>query len=129
MRDGKTRKHRSAAGAPRMQELLDHYVAKVMLVSGPDAGAGFAIDRESHRRPGPGVDRAFDDPAMSRQHAAIEFSGTGFRIRDLGSTNGTIAQRRGRAVRGSCVTVIASRSAGVFVLAVEERSTSPTPTS
>jgi pSer/pThr/pTyr-binding forkhead associated (FHA) protein len=126
MRDGKTRKHRSAAGAPRMQEFLDHYVAKVMLVSGPDAGAGFAIDRERVIvGRGPGVDRAFDDPAMSRQHAAIEFSGTGFRIRDLGSTNGTV-------VNGAAVQTAELRHGDrfeiggrVFALAVEERELEP----
>ena len=76
MRDGKTRKRRSAAGAPRMQDFLDRYVAKVTVVSGPGAGAGFALDRERVIvGRGPGVDRAFDDPSMSRQHVAIEFSG------------------------------------------------------
>ena len=109
-----------------MQEFLDHYVAKVMLVSGPDAGAGFAIDRERVIvGRGPGVDRAFDDPAMSRQHAAIEFSGTGFRIRDLGSTNGTV-------VNGAAVQTAELRHGDrfeiggrVFVLAVEERELEP----
>jgi pSer/pThr/pTyr-binding forkhead associated (FHA) protein len=90
MRDGKTRKRVSAAGAPPLQDFLDHYVMRVMVVSGPGAGAEFTIDRERVIvGRGPGVDRAFDDPAMSRQHAAIEFCGTGFRLRDLGSTNGT----------------------------------------
>ena len=35
-----------------------------------------------------GVDLAFDDEAMSREHAAIEFTKGGYRIRDLASTNG-----------------------------------------
>jgi pSer/pThr/pTyr-binding forkhead associated (FHA) protein len=91
MRDGKTRKRRSVVGAPRLQEYLDRYATTVMIVSGPGAGAGFVIDRERVIvGRGPGVDRAYDDPAMSRQHAAIEFCGTGFRLRDLGSTNGTV---------------------------------------
>ena len=91
MRDGKTRKRPSAAGAPRLDDFLESYVATVTVVSGPGAGASFEVDRERVIiGRGPGVDRAFDDPAMSRQHAAIEFSGTGLRLRDLGSTNGTL---------------------------------------
>ena len=90
MRDGKTLKRAAAAGAPRLQDFLDRYAAKITVVSGPGAGTGFTIDRERIIvGRGPGVDRAFDDSAMSRQHAAIEFCGTGFRLRDLGSTNGT----------------------------------------
>jgi pSer/pThr/pTyr-binding forkhead associated (FHA) protein len=126
MRDGKTRKHRSAAGAPPLQEFLDRYAATVMLVSGPGAGAGFAIDRERVIvGRGPGVDKAFDDPDMSRQHAAIEFSGAGFRIRDLGSTNGT--RLNGAAVQSAELRhgdrfEIGGRS---FVLAIEEREHEP----
>ena len=90
MRDGKTRKRPTAIEAPRLKEFLDRYAAKVTVVSGPGAGAEFGIDRERVIiGRGPGVDRAFDDPAMSRQHACIEFGGAGFRLRDLGSTNGT----------------------------------------
>jgi pSer/pThr/pTyr-binding forkhead associated (FHA) protein len=37
---------------------------------------------------GPGVDLAFDNASMSRQHAVIEFAEHGFRVSDLGSTNG-----------------------------------------
>jgi pSer/pThr/pTyr-binding forkhead associated (FHA) protein len=126
MRDGKTRKRASAAGAPRFQEFLDHYVARVMLMSGPGAGTGFPIDRERVLvGRGPGVDRAFDDPAMSRQHAAIEFSGTGFRLRDLGSTNGTLLN--GAAVQSAELRhgdrfEIGGRQ---FVLAIEEREHEP----
>jgi pSer/pThr/pTyr-binding forkhead associated (FHA) protein len=126
MRDGKTRKRPSAAGAPRLEDFLDHFVARVMLVSGPGAGAGFAIDRERVIvGRGPGVDRAYDDPAMSRQHAAIEFCGTGFRLRDLGSTNGTLLN--GAAVQSAELRHgdrfdIGGRS---FLLAIEEREREP----
>jgi pSer/pThr/pTyr-binding forkhead associated (FHA) protein len=126
MRDGKTRKHRSAAGAPRLQEFLDLYSVKVMLVSGPAAGAGFAIDRERVIiGRGPGVDRAFDDPAMSRQHAAVEFSGQGFRIRDLGSTNGTIVNGetvQSAELRQGDRIEIGGRA---FVLSIEARELEP----
>lgn len=126
MRDGKTRKRASLSGAPRLQEFLDHYSASVVLVSGPGAGAGFTIDRERVIvGRGPGVDKAFDDPAMSRQHAAIEFSGTGFRLRDLGSTNGTLLN--GQAVQSAELRhgdrfEIGGRT---FVLAIEERELEP----
>jgi pSer/pThr/pTyr-binding forkhead associated (FHA) protein len=97
-----------------------------MLVSGPGAGAGFTIDRERVIvGRGPGVDKAFDAPDMSRQHAAIEFSGTGFRLRDLGSTNGTMLN--GTAVQSAELRhgdrfEIGGRH---FVLAIEEREREP----
>ena len=126
MRDGKTRKHRSATEAPRLQEFLDRYEARVVLETGPGAGAGFAIDRERVIvGRGPGVDRAFDDPAMSRQHAVIEFSGKGFRLRDLGSTNGTLLN--GAAVQSAELRhgdrfEIGGRR---FLIAIEEREHEP----
>ena len=109
-----------------MQDFLDRYVAKVTVVSGPGAGAGFTIDRERVIvGRGPGVDRAFDDPAMSRQHAAIEFSGSGFRLRDLGSTNGTL-------LNGTAVQSVELRHGDRFeiggrrfLLAIEERECEP----
>jgi len=126
MRDGKTRKRPSAAGAPRLQDFLDRYVARVTIVSGPGAGAGFEIDRERVIvGRGPGVDRAFDDPSMSRQHAAIEFTGAGLRLRDLGSTNGT--RLNGAAVQsaelhhGDRFEIGGHR----FVLAIEVREREP----
>ena len=126
MRDGKTRKRRAVSGAPGIREFLERYHAKVVLVSGREAGSGFAIDRERViLGRGPGVDRAFDDPAMSRQHAAIELSGGGLRIRDLGSTNGIL-------LNGTPVTAaelhhgdrfeIGGRS---FLLAIEAREQEP----
>lgn len=126
MRDGKTHKRRSFIGAPRVQDFLDRYVAKVTVVSGPGAGAGFTIDSERVIvGRGPGVDRAFDDPSMSRQHAAIEFSGSGFRLRDLGSTNGTLLN--GTAVQSAELRhgdrfEIGGRR---FLIAIEEREREP----
>ena len=126
MRDGKTLKRPSASGAPPLQGFLDHYTARVTVVSGPGAGAGFAIKRERIIiGRGPGVDRAFDDPAMSRQHAAIEFTGSGFRLRDLGSTNGTLLN--GKPVQSEELHhgdrfTIGSRQ---FLLAIEVRESEP----
>jgi len=126
MRDGKTRKRPAAVEAPRLQGFLDHYAARVTVVSGPGAGAGFAIDRERIiLGRGPGVDRAFEDSAMSRQHACIEFSGAGFRLRDLGSTNGTRlngATVRSAELRHGDRFEIGGRQ---FVLAIEVREREP----
>jgi pSer/pThr/pTyr-binding forkhead associated (FHA) protein len=61
-----------------------------VVVRGNVAGEEHTLDREKLvLGRGPGVDLAFDDVEMSSQHAAIEWSGAGFRICDLGSTNGT----------------------------------------
>ena len=126
MRDGKTLKRPSASGAPQLKDFLAHYEARVTVVSGPGAGAGFAIDRERILiGRGPGVDRAFDDQAMSRQHAAIEFSGTGFRLRDLGSTNGTLLNGKpvqSEELRHGDRFVIGTRQ---FLLAIEVRESEP----
>ena len=111
-----------------MQEFPDRYVAKVTIVSGPCAGAGFTIDRERVIvGRGPGVDRAFDDPAMPRQHAAIEFSGIGFRLRDLGSTNGILLNdtaAQAAELRNGGRFEIGGRR---FLLAIEEREREPDP--
>lgn len=90
MKDGLTRKRqgsRNAAG-PSQRFLLDFDVRLVVL-SGPAAGSEHAIERErTTLGRGPGVDLAFADPTMSRQHAAVELAGTSLQVRDLGSTNG-----------------------------------------
>lgn len=126
MRDGKTRKRPAATGVPPMREFLERYRAKVTLVAGSAAGTVFSLDRErTVLGRGPGVDRAFDDPSMSRQRAVIEFAGGGFRLRDLGSTNGTTLN--GAAVlsaelrHGDRFDIGGQR----FVLAVEERAAEP----
>ncbi len=90
MRDGRTRKLKTKdVGASDFGDFLNRFSVRVVLVSGPAAGQEILLDRVSTTfGRGPGVDVAFDDATMSRQHAAIEFSNGSFRIRDLGSTNG-----------------------------------------
>ncbi|HKQ61657.1 MAG TPA: FHA domain-containing protein [Candidatus Polarisedimenticolaceae bacterium] len=127
MRDGRTQRHRAASRpAGGVSEYLKRFAVKVVLVSGREAGVGFALDRErTIVGRGPGVDRAFDDPAMSRQHAAIEFFGSGFRLRDLGSTNGVTVN--GHVVQtaelhhGDHFEIGGQR----FLLAVEARESEP----
>jgi len=91
MRDGQTRKLKSSPGTGGIQEFLAKFEAKLVVVAGAGAGTEFILDQEMRTiGRGPGVDLAFDNPDMSRQHAVIEFAGGGFRVRDLGSTNGTV---------------------------------------
>jgi pSer/pThr/pTyr-binding forkhead associated (FHA) protein len=89
MRDGLTRNRGSSAPSGGAQAFLKRYRARFVLVSSAAAGAEYLIDRERViMGRGPGVDFAFDDPDMSRQHASVECSEDGLGIRDLGSTNG-----------------------------------------
>jgi len=87
MKDGHTRKL-ARSEVQRSLFLARHRVSLVVL-EGPAAGSEHELDREriSLGR-GPDVDIVFDDDAMSRQHAAVELQADGYRLRDLGSTNG-----------------------------------------
>jgi pSer/pThr/pTyr-binding forkhead associated (FHA) protein len=63
--------------------------ASLVIVEGGAEGSEFALERERCVvGRGPGVDLALEDTAMSRQHAAFERTASGWRVRDLGSTNG-----------------------------------------
>jgi pSer/pThr/pTyr-binding forkhead associated (FHA) protein len=89
MRDGRTVK-REHARTPGLGEFLQAWEATLVILSGPGAGVEHPLERpRTVLGRGPGVDLALPDPEMSRQHAAVEFEGGSFRIRDLGSTNGT----------------------------------------
>jgi pSer/pThr/pTyr-binding forkhead associated (FHA) protein len=88
MRDGKTREL-ARGRRPGLGGFPDHIQAKLVVVAGAAAGTELLLDRECVTLGrGPGVDLAFQDDAMSRQHAAVELTGEGFRVRDLGSRNG-----------------------------------------
>ena len=72
-----------------IQDFLSRHDPKIVIVSGQASGTQFPLAREQQTLGrGPGVDLVFDEASMSRRHASIEFAGDGFRIRDLGSTNG-----------------------------------------
>lgn len=91
MRDGNTRKLRRHPALSGLEAFLDAYQARIVLLTGAAAGTEFRLETErTTLGRGPAVDVAFDDPAMSRQHAAVEFHDGAFRIRDLGSTNGLL---------------------------------------
>ena len=71
-------------------ELSGKLAASLLIKKGPKRGAEYTIttSRTVIGR-GTGSDIIVDDPAVSRMHAAIEFSEAGFVLRDLGSKNGT----------------------------------------
>ncbi|ANM31996.1 hypothetical protein ABI59_00770 [Acidobacteria bacterium Mor1] len=63
----------------------------MVAVEGRSAGVEYPLDQGVVVvGRGPSVDVAFDDPEMSRQHVAVEYAEQGFRVRDLGSTNGVL---------------------------------------
>lgn len=89
MRDGHTVKRAAAGGAEGLAGFLERYDATLVVVRGKRAGKEHALDRDKLvLGRGPDADLSFEDDEMSSQHAAVEFSGDGFRITDLGSTNG-----------------------------------------
>jgi len=71
-------------------ELPGKIAASLLIKKGPKKGAEYTIStsRTVIGR-GTGSDIIVDDPAVSRMHAAIEFSESRFVLRDLGSKNGT----------------------------------------
>lgn len=92
MRDARTRELGAAArGAGSLEAFLARWNAALVMVEGGGTGSEFSLDRERLvLGRGEGAQLRFDDAAMSREHAAIEFADQGFRIRDLDSRNGTL---------------------------------------
>ncbi len=91
MRDGMTRRIETPGGNGSLAEYLNLWRAVVVSLSGDQAGSEYELDRPCVTMGrGPGTDLMFDDEAMSREHAVLEFDGSGFRIRDLGSMNGLL---------------------------------------
>ena len=89
MRDGRTRKIASSAREEAPEKLLAHYRLTLVVLSGASPGAEFTIrGKRTIVGRGPSVDVTVPDPAMSRQHFALEVAGSDVRVRDLGSTNG-----------------------------------------
>jgi S-DNA-T family DNA segregation ATPase FtsK/SpoIIIE len=95
MRDGRTivvpggedSLHRPSS--PRRQS------AAVVILTGPRAGEQFALTKpRTIVGRGPGVDVTLDDPAMSRQHLALEIRQGKLHVQDLDSTNGVMVNGR-----------------------------------
>lgn len=92
MQDGRTRKVQQAGSVGTgSEEFLESNRAVLVTLSGTTAGNEYEIecDPTSIGR-GPGVELAFDDSTMSREHATFEIVEGAVRLRDLGSTNGVL---------------------------------------
>lgn len=62
----------------------------LVAIRGPMAGQPVPLGSSlSIGREGPGNGLTLDDPSISRHHAVVEWQGTCFAVRDLGSSNGT----------------------------------------
>lgn len=95
MKDGHTRPLTRSDVSSAM--FLAQNRATLVVVDGPAAGSEYELTRESYViGRGRDADLSFVDDAMSGSHAAIELGASGFKIRDMGSTNGT--QVNGSAV-------------------------------
>lgn len=91
---GLTRNSTPAARFVSASGFVDHVVVRIPRLSRP-VSLGRSVD----------VDVVIDDDSISKKHASIEaLAGERFRVRDLGSRNGTIA--RGAIIpAGASVTV------------------------
>jgi pSer/pThr/pTyr-binding forkhead associated (FHA) protein len=126
MRDGVTVRRERGNAPENVSDFLERWRPALVVISGVAAGSEFIVDRvRTTVGRGPGVDLAFADAEMSQQHAAIEFADGGFRLCDLGSTNGTY-------VNGALVRVCELKNADrvqlgrfVFQFVLEERALSP----
>lgn len=89
MNDGKTRRRKREEPAQPTPGFLETHRSSLVLIEGPGAGREWPLDsaRQLVGR-GEDVDIRFDDDTMSKEHAAFEALEDGFRLRDLGSTNG-----------------------------------------
>jgi pSer/pThr/pTyr-binding forkhead associated (FHA) protein len=89
MHDGRTKKVRREAPVRKPQGFLTAHRAVIVTLSGTTAGNEYELESDRTRvGRGPGVDLAFDDTTMSREHAAFEVMDDAMWLRDLGSTNG-----------------------------------------
>jgi len=89
MRDGYTRKIQSKEAEDLLGSYHEHHRVTLVVVKGPAAGTEYILgDSKVVVGRGPGVDLAFSDEAMSREHVAFELVEGGYRVRDLASTNG-----------------------------------------
>ena len=90
MVDTYTRKLETTPRDQSFPDFLASHRAAIVVLSGNTAGSEFILDQPKvSLGRGPNADLTFDDSAMSREHVVFEFSDGGFRIRDLGSMNGT----------------------------------------
>ena len=93
MRDGQTRQLETdpSAGADLFASFAANWRVSLVILSGSAEGSEWEIDRRE-ATVGRGNDNTIviDDSSISKQHVAFEFSDSGYRVRDLGSSNGTL---------------------------------------
>ena len=90
MKDGRTRQV-PVSRSERRDGYLARNAASLVFASGPLAGSEIALEKP-RVTVGRGKDSevVLDDASISHQHAALELGSNGYRIRDLGSTNGVV---------------------------------------
>ncbi|MGO0578103.1 FHA domain-containing protein [Ornithinimicrobium panacihumi] len=79
----------------RTVDALRPGTALLIVLRGPNTGARFLLDAEevsSGRHPH--SDIFLDDVTVSRRHAVFARDGEGYRVRDVGSLNGTYVNRQ-----------------------------------
>ena len=91
MHDGSTKKVKREPEIPEPNAYLAAHRVAIVTLAGLTAGNEYELARErTSIGRGPGVDLAFDDTTMSREHATFELIDGAIRLRDLGSTNGVL---------------------------------------
>jgi transcriptional regulator with GAF, ATPase, and Fis domain len=74
-------------------DTLRVHKTKLLVVSGPLQGREFVISKDVFTvGSGSHNDLVLDDSTISKRHCEISIDQTGYQIRDLGSTNGTVVQ-------------------------------------
>jgi hypothetical protein len=91
MRDNRTREIGAVdQSAGSFDDYQKRFRATLVMVRGVGVGSEFSLDRPRVvLGRGDTARLRFADEAMSREHAAFEYTGDGFRVRDLESKNGT----------------------------------------
>ena len=91
MKDGQTRKVDAISAGELHGAFLSRWQVTLVVTSGPAAGTEYEIKERNLRvGRGPHCEIVVVDDSLSKEHAVIEFSDSGYRVRDLGSTNGTL---------------------------------------
>jgi pSer/pThr/pTyr-binding forkhead associated (FHA) protein len=73
---------------------LGESIGMLVVKRGPNAGSKFVLDSDVTRAGRhPDSDIFLDDVTVSRRHAEIVHGGDGYRLRDVGSLNGTYLNR------------------------------------
>jgi len=89
MKDGRTRRVATRSASEGEGGFLADHEASIVIASGPMAGSEVLLEktRVTLGRSA-GADVVLDHSSISSEHAALELCEDGYRLRDLGSTNG-----------------------------------------